>query len=190
MEHLHPISAIVLNESGVLARIAGMFARRGFNIESLAVGPTEDARYARMTLMVRGGDRILEQVVKQLSRLIEVIKVSDLATDPHVERELALVKVHAPPAQRSEIIELTGIFRAKIVDVGRKNLIIEVSGDSGKVRALIEMLRPFGIVELARTGRIILARGQQVTAGRSRPGTLPKQRSLGETEITTEVIVK
>ncbi len=163
-KHLHPLSAIVINESGVLARISGMFARRGFNIDSLAVGETEDPRYSRMTIMVRGDDRVLEQVVKQLGRMVDVIKINDLAKDPHVEREVALIKVHAPPSERSEIIELVNIFRAKIVDVGKKRLMIEISGKGDKVDAIIDMLKPYGIVELARTGRIILARGQKTTS--------------------------
>lgn len=164
MNTLHPLSAIVVNESGVLARIAGMFARRGFNIDSLAVGETEDPNYSRMTILVRGDDRVLEQVVKQLGRMVDVIKISDLAQDPHVERELALIKVQTPPSGRGEIVELVNIFRAKIVDVGRKRLMIEISGDSEKVEAMINMLRPYGIVEVARTGRIILPRGQKFSS--------------------------
>ena len=159
MNRLHPISAIVVNESGVLARVAGMFARRGFNIDSLAVGMTEDPRYSRMTIVVHGDDRVLEQVVKQLGRMIDVIRINDLSQEPHVERELALIKVSAPARSRGEIVELANIFRAKIVDVGRKQLMIEASGAGDKVEAIIDMLRPYGIVELARTGRIILARG-------------------------------
>lgn len=163
-KHLHPLSAIVVNESGVLARISGMFARRGFNIDSLAVGETEDPRYSRMTIMVRGDDHVLEQVVKQLGRMVDVIKINDLAKDPHVEREVALIKVHAPPSERREIIELVDIFRAKIVDVGKKRLMIEISGKGDKVDAMIDMLKPYGIVELARTGRIILARGNRTSS--------------------------
>lgn len=168
MNHLHPLSAIVINESGVLARIAGMFARRGFNIDSLAVGITEDPKYSRMTIVVRGDDRVLEQVVKQLGRIIDVIKINDLAKDPHVERELALIKVHAPPAERSEVIELVNIFRANIVDIGRKRLMVEISGNSEKVDAMIDMLRPYGIVELARTGRIIMPRGNKAVVTREK----------------------
>jgi len=159
MSRVHPISAIVINESGVLARIAGMFARRGFNIDSLAVGETQDPKYSRMTILVRGDNRVLEQVVKQLNRMVDVIEVNDLAQSPHVERELALIKVQAPAAGRGEIIELVDIFRAKIVDVAAKQLVIEISGNSDKVDAMIDMLKPYGIAELARTGRIILARG-------------------------------
>jgi acetolactate synthase-1/3 small subunit len=160
-EQLHPISAIVANESGVLSRIAGMFARRGFNIESLAVGITEDPARSRMTIMVRGDEQVLDQVVKQLDRLIDVLQVSDLADDPHVERELALIKINAQSTKRSEVIELAEIFRAKIIDVGSSCLIVEICGDGEKVNACVDMLRPYGILELARTGRIVLARGQR-----------------------------
>lgn len=160
-EKLHPIAAIVRNESGVLARIAGLFARRGFNIDSLAVGETEDPRYSRMTIVVWGDDRVLEQVVKQLNRLIDVIRVSDFVGAPHVERELALVKVHAPPGRRGEVIELVEVFRGKIVDVSRRTLTVEISGDAEKVEAFIELIKSYGIVELARTGRIVLARGRE-----------------------------
>lgn len=169
-KHLHSISAIVVNESGVLARIAGMFARRGFNIDSLAVGATEDSRYARMAIVVRGDDRVLEQVVKQLGRLVDVIKVSDMADDPHVEREIALVRVHTPAERRSEVMELAHVFRAKIVDVGPRSLMIEACGKHEKIEALIEMLRPYGVVELARTGRIFLSRER---AGGPTPTELP-----------------
>jgi len=164
MEKLHPISAIVVNESGVLARIAGLFARRGFNIDSLAVGETQEPGLSRMTIVVRGDDRVLEQVVKQLSRLVDCVKVSDLAQDPHVERDLALIKVSAAREHRSEIIELVDIFRAKIVDVGQRSLMVEIAGHSEKVDAMIDMLRPYGLQELARTGRIILARGRRAEA--------------------------
>lgn len=159
-ERLHPLAAIVRNESGVLSEVAGLFTRRGFNIDSLAVGETEDPSYSRMTIVVRGDDRAIEQVVKQVNKLVDVIKVSDLAEDEHVERELALIKVTATEEHRSEIIELADIFRAKIIDVGRSSLIIEITGDTDKVRAMEEMLRQFGIKELARTGRIVLARGE------------------------------
>lgn len=164
MSRVHPISAIVINESGVLARIAGMFARRGFNIDSLAVGETQDPKYSRMTILVRGDNRVLEQVVKQLGRMVDVIEVNDLAQSPHVERELALIKVHAPASGRGEIIELVDIFRAKIVDVAPRQLVIEISGNGDKVDAMIDMLKPYGIAEMARTGRIILARGSRASA--------------------------
>lgn len=167
---LHPISAIVLNESGVLARIAGLFARRGFNIRSLAVGKTDDERYARMAIVVRGDDRVLEQVIKQLGRLVDVVKVSDLADDDHVEREMALVRVHTSAERRGEVMELAHVFRAKIVDVGNRSVMVEASGKHDKIEALMDMLRPYGIVELARTGRIFLSRER---AGAPTPTELP-----------------
>jgi len=175
-EKLHPIAAIVRNESGVLARIAGLFARRGFNIDSLAVGETEDPRYSRMTIVVRGDDKVLEQVVKQLNRLIDVIRITDFVETPHVERELALVKVHAPPGRRGEIIELVEVFRAKIVDVSRRTLTVELSGDADKVDAFIDLIKPYGIVELARTGRIVLARGRERALPVPEAQPAPEQR--------------
>lgn len=180
----HSISAIVVNESGVLARIAGLFARRGFNIDSLAVGETEDARYARMAIVVRGDDRVLEQVVKQLGRLVDVIKVSDMADDPHVEREMALVRVNTPAERRGEVMELAHVFRAKIVDVGQRSLMIEAGGKHDKVEALIEMLRPYGIVEMARTGRTFLSRER---AGGPTPTELPVSGNGEFQEPTAEV---
>ncbi|MFQ5795469.1 MAG: acetolactate synthase small subunit [Candidatus Bipolaricaulia bacterium] len=159
--HLHPLAAIVKNESGVLSGIAGLFTNRGFNIESLAVGGTENPDYSRMTIVVRGDDNLVEQIVKQLSRLIGVVKVSDLAEEDHVERELALVKVHTTRENRSEIIELIDIFRAKIIDVSRNALIVEVTGDTDKVQAMIDLLTPFGIKEIVRTGRVVIARGSR-----------------------------
>lgn len=160
-DKLHTLAALVKNESGVLFKIAGLFARRGFNIESLAVGRTDNPKASRMTIAVRGDNQTIEQVIKQLNKLIEVIKVSDLTGKDHVERELALVKVSATKENRSEIVELVDIFRAKIVDVGKKSLTIEITGDSKKVNALEEMLISFGIKEISRTGRIALARGSK-----------------------------
>lgn len=156
---LHTLAAIVKNESGVLFKVAGLFARRGFNIESLAVGRRENPETSRMTIVVRADDRTLEQVIKQLNKQVEVIKVSDLTQSDHVERELALIKVNASKENRSEIVELVDIFRAKIVDVGKKSLTIEITGDAKKVEAMENMLTGFGIKEITRTGRIALARG-------------------------------
>ncbi len=160
-DKLHTLAALVKNESGVLFKIAGLFARRGFNIESLAVGRTDNPKASRMTIAVRGDDQTIEQVIKQLNKLIEVIKVSDLTREDHVERELALVKVSATKENRSEIVELVDIFRAKIVDVGNRSLTIEITGNSKKVNALEDMLASFGIKEISRTGRIALARGSR-----------------------------
>ncbi len=154
------IAVLVENKPGVLARVSSLFRRRGFNIESLAVGTTEREDISRMTIVVKGDDRTLEQVMKQLNKLIEVIKVSDLSENS-VERELALIKVHAPPAKRSEIIEIANIFRARIVDVARDSFIIEITGDEDKINAFVDLMRQFGIKEMARTGKISMARGSK-----------------------------
>ena len=154
------IAVLVENKPGVLARVSSLFRRRGFNIESLAVGTTERPDISRMTIVVRGDDRTLEQVMKQLNKLIEVIKVSDLSENS-VERELALIKVHAPPAKRSEIIEIANIFRARIVDVARDSFIIEITGDEEKINAFVDLMRQYGIKEMARTGKISMARGSK-----------------------------
>ena len=155
----HTLSVLVDNEPGVLARIAGLFSRRGFNIDSLAVGRTEDSKYSRMTIVVDGETHSLEQVMKQLHKLVNVLKINDLAPRETVGRELVLIKVNAPPATRAQIIEIVDIFRANIVDVAKNTLTIEVTGDTNKVHAIEEMLRPYGVKELARTGKIALARG-------------------------------
>ncbi|MFA5867426.1 MAG: acetolactate synthase small subunit [Actinomycetota bacterium] len=159
----HTVSALVENKPGVLVRIAGLFSRRGFNIESLAVGPTERPSISRMTIVVDIADRPLEQVNKQLNKLINVLKTSDLKADEAVERELALFKVSAAPAKRAEIIEIVDIFRAKIVDATRDELIIEATGTEDKIAAIENMLRPYQIKEMSRTGKIALARGGHMT---------------------------
>ncbi|MBC7217927.1 MAG: acetolactate synthase small subunit [Candidatus Caldatribacterium sp.] len=159
MEHI--IAVLVENKPRVLARVASLFARRGYNIESLAVGPTQDPNISRITLVVTGNEHILEQITKQLYKLIEVIKVSDFANTPVVDRELALIKVHAPSNLRGEIAQTAEIFRARIVDVDEESLIIEVTGTPDKIDALEQLLRKYGIIEMTRTGRIALARGSQ-----------------------------
>jgi acetolactate synthase-1/3 small subunit len=156
----HTLSVYVENRPGVLARIAGLFRRRGFNIHSLNVAPTEDPQYSKMTIVVDLEDRPLEQVTKQLHKLINVIKISDFKPDEAVERELALVKVNASSATRSEIIQIVDIFRGKIIDVARDSLTIEVTGTADKISALISLLKPYGIKDMARTGRVALARGR------------------------------
>lgn len=155
----HTLSILVENHSGVLTRVAALFARRGYNIDSLAVGRTEDSGISRMTIVVYGDDAVIEQVTKQLYKLIEVIKVVDLSKEEYVDRELALIKVAATPETRAEILQIVEIFRAKIIDVGSVTLTIEVTGDSEKISALEKLLRPFGIKELARTGKVGLLRG-------------------------------
>ena len=154
----HTISVLVEDESGVLSRIAGLFARRGFNIESLAVGPAEKVGISRITMVVPGDDLVIEQLIKQLYKLINVLKVQDITQIPCVERELMLVKVSASAANRAEVIQLVQIFRARIVDIAEDSLIIEIVGDPGKMVAIIQMLNKFGIREIARTGKVALTR--------------------------------
>ncbi len=154
----HIVSALVANESGVLAHVAGLFSARGFNIDSLAVGETEDPQFSRMTLVVAGDEAILEQVRKQLGKLISVVKLQDLSHTPRVERDLVLVRMSAPPEKRGHILDLVQIFRAKVVDVGKSEMIIEAVGSEERIQALLDLLRPYGIMEMARTGRIALAR--------------------------------
>ncbi len=157
----HTISLLVENRFGVLARIAGLFSARGYNIDSLSVGTTDDPNVSRMTIVVKGDHRILEQVEKQLNKLIDIIKVTDYQDTPHIERDLALVKVAADKTTRSELIQICDIFRAKIVDVAFDSIIIEMTGDEEKIEALIRMLRPFGIKEVCRTGIVAMARGSK-----------------------------
>ena len=155
----HTISVMVENKFGVLARIATLFAARGFNIDSLAVGETEDPDVSRMTIVVKGDDRILEQVEKQLNKLVDVIKVTDFQENTPIERDLALIKVKADKTNRSEIMQITDIFRARIIDVAADTIVVEITGDESKISAFITMLHPFGIKELCRTGIIAIARG-------------------------------
>jgi acetolactate synthase-1/3 small subunit len=154
----HTLSVLVEDEAGVLTRIAGLFARRGYNIESLAVGPAEQVGVSRITMVVPGDQSTIEQLTKQLYKLINVLKVQDITTTPCVEREWMLVKVHADSSVRAEVIELTGIFRARIVDISEETLTIEVVGDPGKIVTTIQMLNKFGIKEISRTGKIALVR--------------------------------
>ena len=155
----HTLAVLVENKSGVLSRVASLFSRRGYNIDSLAVGVTEDPEISRMTIVVHGDDHVLEQVTKQLNKLIDVIKVSDIGADDAVERELALIKVSADVDTRAEIIQIADIFRARIVDVAPKSMTVEVTGDEGKIDAIEKLLRQFGIKEMVRTGKIALVRG-------------------------------
>ena len=155
----HVLSALVQNQPGVLAHISGMLASRGFNIDSLAVGETEDANLSRMTFVVHGDDAELEQVRKQLDKIVTVVKVHDISSEDFVERDLMLIKVNAPPEKRMEIVLLVEMFRARVIDVSPNDLMIEISGQERKIEAFIELMRPYGIHELARTGRIALVRG-------------------------------
>lgn len=154
----HTISVLVENRPGVLARIAGLFSGRGFNIDSLSVGETHDPTVSRMTIVVKGDDTILEQVNKQLNKLIDVIKVQDFADKEFVDRELVLVKVKASGHTRTEIMQIVDIFRAKIVDVGHNTMTIELTGSDNKVDAFIDLIKLYGIKEMARTGKVALSR--------------------------------
>lgn len=155
----HVLSALVQNVPGVLSHISGMLASRAYNIDSLAVGETEDPHLSRMTFVVVGDDRVLEQVRRQLEKIVTVVRVDDVSSQNHVERDLMLIKVKAPAGNvRSEVRELAEIFRGKIVDVGADEMVIEISGEEKKVEAFIDLMRPFGISELVRTGRIAIVR--------------------------------
>ena len=168
MQRRHIISVLVENHFGVLARISSLIAGRGFNIDSLAVGETEDPTVSRMTIVTHGDERIIEQITKQLNRLIDVIKVSDVTDAAHVERELILVKVATPSAQaRSEVVQIVDVFRAKVVDISGSSVTVEATGTQDKVDAFIEMMEPFGIKEMARTGAV--AMGREKASRSSRP---------------------
>lgn len=155
----HTLAVLVENNPGVLARVAGLFSRRGFNIDSLAVGRTESPDVSRMTIVVEGDDRVLEQVTKQLHKLVDVIKINDITSDAYVDRELVLIKVSVDAAHRGEIMQIADIFRARIVDLGKKSVTLECTGNEGKVNAFEESLKPYGVKELVRTGKIALLRG-------------------------------
>ncbi|GAC1469960.1 MAG: acetolactate synthase small subunit [Isosphaeraceae bacterium] len=169
----HVLSALVQNQPGVLAHVSGMFASRGFNIDSLAVGETEDPQLSRISFVVMGDDRTLEQVRKQLEKIVTVVKVHDLSREDYVERDLMLIRVDSPPDRRAEIQGLVVIFRGRIVDVSPDQMMIEISGQERKIEAFIDAIRPYGIRELARTGRIALVRG-------NRP------RDAGDTNVARE----
>ncbi|MDE0299451.1 MAG: acetolactate synthase small subunit [Candidatus Poribacteria bacterium] len=158
-EERHIFSVFVENRFGVLARVSGLFSGRGYNIDSLNVGETDDPQISHMTIVTHGDAQIIEQIYKHLNKLIDVIKVTDLTTENHVERELVLIKVHAEPQKRGEILQIVEIFRGRTVDVNPTTLTIEVTGDEGKLRAAVDMLRPYGIRDLVRTGKIATMRG-------------------------------
>lgn len=180
----HTMVALVEDKPGVLNRIASMFRRRGFNISSLAVGHSEMQGLSRMTFVVDGDDTTVEQVTKQLYKLIDVVRVTDLSNEEIVTREMALVKVRAAAQIRSEIIQVVDIFRANIVDVSPDTLIIEVTGDEDKIQSLLEMLKPFGVREVMRTGRIAMIRGgtaaQEGESGRPRRNGSDTQKAAGQ----------
>jgi acetolactate synthase-1/3 small subunit len=159
----HVLSILVENKSGVLTRIAGLFARRGFNIDTLTVGPTDDEHISRVTLTVDGAIHPIDQVTKQLHKLVNVLKIRDLEPTDTVARELALFKISADGAQRGELMQITEIFRSKVVDVTKRSVIVEVTGTTEKVEAFENMVRPFGLIEMMRTGEIAIARGRGET---------------------------
>ena len=159
----HILSILVQNTPGVLARVAGLFARRGFNIQTLAVGPTDDPTISRITLTVDGALHPIDQVTKQLHKLVNVIKIRDLEPADTVARELALFKVSGEGEARGQIMELTGIFRGTVIDVSRRSLTIEVTGTDDKIEAFERMVRPFGLIEMVRTGEVAVSRGRSAT---------------------------
>ncbi|HEX8523741.1 MAG TPA: acetolactate synthase small subunit [Tepidisphaeraceae bacterium] len=158
----HVISALVMNEPGVLASVAGLFSARGFNIDSLVVGRTENPELSRMTVVANGDENTLEQIRKQLAKLVPVVKVRDFKGTAYIERDLALITVAVTPEQRGEVIEIVNLFRGRVVDVAKQSVMVEIAGTEEKIEALIELMRPYGIRELARTGVIAMARGTQV----------------------------
>jgi acetolactate synthase-1/3 small subunit len=155
------ISVLVHNRPGVLARVSSLFSRRGFNIDSLAVSTTEDAEVSHMTIVVSGDEAVLEQIGKQLNKLIDVIKVRDHSRDTIVDRELSLIKVHATPQTRPEVMQIVDVFRGRIADLSELSLIVEVTGTPDKTDALLRLLRPFGIKEMVRTGKVVMVRGER-----------------------------
>ncbi|HOK77030.1 MAG: acetolactate synthase small subunit [Verrucomicrobiia bacterium] len=154
----HTISVLVENKFGVLTRVAGLFSGRGFNIDSLNVAPTQDPTVSRMTIVTRGDDATVDQIVKQLNKLVDTIKVHDFRDGEYVDRELVLIKIGVNSQTRAEVMQITDIFRAKIIDVQQNSLTIEITGDESKVEKFIELMRPFGILELTRTGKVALPR--------------------------------
>lgn len=176
----HTVAVLVENKFGVLSRVAGLFSARGYNIESLSVGETLDPSASRMTLQVRGDEFVIEQVIKQLYKLVDVIKVTDLTDESRVERELMLIRVNAEPQHRAEILRTADIFRARVVDVTPLSFTLEATGDGEKLEAFVELLRPLGIQELVRTGKVAIARGpktrtRRVESGkRARPSEDPR----------------
>ncbi|WP_422931604.1 acetolactate synthase small subunit [Singulisphaera sp. PoT] len=179
----HVLSALVQNQPGVLAHVSGMFASRGFNIDSLAVGETDDPQLSRITVVVVGDDRLLEQVRKQLEKIVTVVKVHDISREDYVERDLMLIKINSSPEQLAAIKALVEIYRGRIVDVAPDQLMIEISGQERKIEAFIDSVRPYGIRELARTGRIALVRGVGPEASEDLP-----QSDADATDATPAVV--
>ena len=174
----HVISALVINEPGVLANVAGMFAARGFNIDSLVVGRTEKPELSRMTIVVTGDDNTLDQVRKQLAKLVPVSEVHDFRHQAYIERDLALISVNAGPEKRGEVIEIVNLFRGKIVDVAEQSVMVELAGAESKIESFIELMKPYGIKELARTGVIAMARGMQISRETGAISSAKRTRSM------------
>ncbi|MHB1768109.1 MAG: acetolactate synthase small subunit [Phycisphaerae bacterium] len=185
----HILTALVMNEPGVLSHVANMFSARGFNIDSLVVGRTEDPNLSRMTIVVIADERTLDQVRKQLAKIVTVVKVRDYKDSPYVSRDLMLVKLGVTPRTRSEIIELADLFRGRVVDVGHQAIMVELSGEEDKLDAFVELVRPYGIRELARTGVIAMARGAQTNTAdepsmENTPETLRMVKPAGKRQPT------
>ncbi len=158
----HTISVLVHNHAGVLSRVSNLFSARGYNIDSLVVGITDDPKVSRMTIVVKGDERVIDQVEKQLNKLVDVIKVIDLTNEDFIGRDLALVKVKAEPHTRSQVMEIVQCFDGKIVDVALKSFIIEVTGKESKINAMVELLKNYGVLEMVRTGEVAISRGKKV----------------------------
>jgi acetolactate synthase-1/3 small subunit len=183
----HTIGVLVENHFGVLTRVSGLFSARGFNISSLAVGETEDPTISRMTIVVDGDERILEQIMKQLNKLIDVIKVCDLTQEDSIDRELALIKVMVAPETRAEIIQIVNTFRAKVVDVNPRTITIESTGPEGKIDTLIELMIPFGILEVVNTGIIAIARNSELRfAPAPKPPKMSVKKAAGKPKKKTK----
>ena len=178
----HTISVLVENHFGVLAHVAGLFSARGFNIDSLAVGETDDPTVSRMTIVAHGDDRVIEQITKQLNKLIDVIKVQDLTDEEHISRELVLIKVHASATGRSDILQIVNTFRGKVVDVSPHSLTVEVTGSEEKIDAMLELLRPFGVKEVVRTGTIALARKTELNLKKEKADSAKAEAAAKEKE--------
>ena len=176
----HVLSALVMNQPGVLAHISGMLASRAFNIDSLAVGETENSEFSRITFVVHGDDRVLDQIRKQLEKLVTVVRVLDFSNQDFVERDLMLIKVSTKDGTRAEIKELTEIFRGKIVDVSSYHVMVEISGAESKIEAFIDLMRGFGIIEIVRTGRIAMMRDSSISLNQPLPEEdLPQETETG-----------
>jgi len=178
MEMKHTIAVLVENHFGVLARVVGLFSARGYNIASLAVGETHDPTISRITIVVGGDLKILDQIIKQLNKLIDVIHVKDLSDQDHISRELILIKVTCVRQHRAEIMQIVSTFRAKVVDVSHGHATVEVTGSEGKVDALVELMKPYGILEVVRTGTIALGRDAEVSSEAALGASRPKKKSV------------